>query len=358
MGLIVEPYLHWKAETVDNPLLGQQLPTHSKDYTFLRRVRTGELKVADLPSRVRHELQAHGWLVTEEAATDTRFVLNYVSLEANITCNQACYFCPVSLSKRKNSNMSLDFYEEIVKQLVPYQKTMRGVFMNHYNEPTTDPYFVERIQIVHRYGFNIGLLTNGSGLTPKRIDQIIELGGIEHLCVNLSTLDHEQYQKDRQADHLAIVLHNLTYATDHPFARNMSIVVLGEQDDRHQRNYHEIQAKFADTVFRVDYAGATSRSSYLPIGLKPTKPIQHLGGCDQTGSRVLEHLHINAYGECIICCQDYQSEYVVGDLHTETVRDVLVGERMAAARRLVYGRDNAPESFICRNCIFALKAPQ
>ena len=358
MLLIVEPYLHWKTDTVDNPLLGIQLSADSKAYTFLRRVKTGELSVADLPKRMRHKLQVHGWLLAEDAATDTRFVLNFVSIEANIACNQGCYFCPVSFAKRKDSTISLDFYEDIVRQLVPYQKTIRGVFMNHYNEPTLDPNFVERIKILHRYGFDIGLLTNGTGLTPKRIDQIIELGGIEHLCVNLSTTDHEQYRKDRQADHLSIVLRNLIYATAYPLARNMSIVVLGEQDDLHHQHYEEIQAKFADTVFRVDYAAIASRSTYLPIGLKPRTPIKHLGGCDQTGSRVLQHLHINAYGECIICCQDYQSEYVVGDLHTETLHNILVGERMAAVRRSVYGRDNAPETFICRNCIFALNAPQ
>ena len=59
-------------------------------------------------------------------------------------------------------------------------------------------------------------------------------------------------------------------------------------------------------------------------------------------------------GACIICCQDYDENYVVGDLTRASIRDVLAGEEMARIRRWTYGVEEAPADFICRTCVFAL----
>ena len=56
----------------------------------------------------------------------------------------------------------------------------------------------------------------------------------------------------------------------------------------------------------------------------------------------------------MLCCQDYHHEHVVGDLHEESLREILSGPRMALLRRWVYGMEEAPPDFMCRNCIYAL----
>ena len=45
------------------------------------------------------------------------------------------------------------------------------------------------------------MLTNGTGLTPERVDAIVEIGGLRFLSINLSTLDREQVPADRGGDH-------------------------------------------------------------------------------------------------------------------------------------------------------------
>ena len=44
----------------------------------------------------------------------------------------------------------------------------------------------------------------------------------------------------------------------------------------------------------------------------------------------------------------------VGDLTRESVVDVLRGPELARMRRMIYGLEEAPANFICRNCVFAL----
>ena len=82
-------------------------------------------------------------------------------------------------------------------------------------------------------------------------------------------------------------------------------------------------------------------------------PHARLCGCDNVGSRPLEHLHITPYGKCVFCCEDYDENYVVGDLTAQTVGEVLGGPEIAQLRRWTYGQEDAPDDFICRRCIFA-----
>jgi radical SAM protein with 4Fe4S-binding SPASM domain len=65
-------------------------------------------------------------------------------------------------------------------------------------------------------------------------------------------------------------------------------------------------------------------------------------------------VHITPHGKCVLCCQDYHDQYVIGDLNEESLKDILTGSRMALLRKWVYGVEEAPADFICRDCIYAI----
>jgi hypothetical protein len=95
------------------------------------------------------------------------------------------------------------------------------------------------------------------------------------------------------------------------------------------------------------------RAGWLDIGLRPEEKKRRLRGCDNVGSRPLQHLHITPHGTCVLCCEDYDEKYVVGDLADSTIAQVLAGPGLAQMRKWVYGIEDAPEDFICRSCVFA-----
>jgi len=125
----------------------------------------------------------------------------------------------------------------------------------------------------------------------------------------------------------------------------MDLIVLGHEDDQHKTDTEALSERFGGSFFNVRNFEIMDRAGYLPIGLKPDKPFEKLCGCNNTGSRPIEHIHINPQGQCILCCEDYDEFHKVGDLTTQTIDEVLSGEEMARLRRMVY---------ICRKCIFAL----
>ena len=178
-------------------------------------------------------------------------------------------------------------------------------------------------------------------------------GTLRYLCINLSTLDRERYATERGADHLNVVLRNLDYLKDKPLASEMRMVVLGTGNDVHAADFAAIRDRFAGSRFVVEQHVVMDRAGWLDVGLKPAEKNKRLAGCDNVGSRPLQHLHITPHGKCVLCCEDYDENYVVGDVSTSTIAEVLAGDELAKMRRWVYGVEEAPDDFMCRSCVFA-----
>ena len=348
--LVPSPFLHVEEGRVVNPLTEEILAAGDPSYAALLALRShGAAPDAEAAKTLLRGL----WAVPEATDLSRRFRLKVVSLEAHSVCNQACYFCPVSVDPRKPYYMPTEMYERIVAELSAFRDTIDGVCMINYNEPTADRRFVQQVAAIRNAGLPPAVLTNGSGLTPDRVDAILALGGLRYLSINLSTLDREEYARDRGVDQLDLVLRNMEYAQDKPLAREMDIVVLGQKDEAHRRAHAAVEARFAGTLFRVKPFEIMDRAGYLPVGQRPDRPHVRLRGCDNLGSRPLQHLHVTPQGKCVLCCEDYDEKYVVGDLARQSVREVLEGDELARLRRWSYGVEEAPADFICRKCVFA-----
>ncbi|MEM7480774.1 MAG: radical SAM protein [Acidobacteriota bacterium] len=352
--LIRNPYLHIGPEKVYNPLTDRLLEAGMPAFDALWSILRGERTAADLKLEERLALSSGGWLIAEGEDLSKRFLLKYVSLEAHTVCNQSCYFCPVSVDPREAHFMPTELYQRILGELSAFKETIEAVFMISYNEPTADRRFVDQVGMIRAVGLPPATLTNGSGLTPVRVDQLLSIGGLRFLSINISTLDRERYKKDRGADHLGKVLKNLDYVKDKPLAEQMDIVVLGTGDEVHQKDFEDLSERFAGSRFEVKHFVVNDRAGYLTIGMTGPSAEKNLCGCDYVGSRPLQHLHITPHAKCILCCQDYDETHIVGDLNESSVIEVLTGEPMAQARRRVYGLEKAPRDFICRDCRYSL----
>ncbi|MEM1203545.1 MAG: radical SAM/SPASM domain-containing protein [Acidobacteriota bacterium] len=354
-ALTPDPFLHFGDDRVYNPLTDRTLLDGEPGCAELRALKSGQARPATLDPAVLRSLTEQGWLVERSDDLDQRFLLKYVSLEAHTICNQACYFCPVSINPRKSYFMPTEKYEDILRQLAAYRDTIEGIFMINYNEPTVDKRFLDQVRSIKDAGLPPAVLTNGSGLTRKRLDAMVEMGGVRYLSINLSTLDQDTYKKDRGSGNVEQILRNLDHAKDLPVAPDMEIVVLGTGNDQHRKDHEEIQRRFAGSRFVIKSYEVMDRAGYLELGLKPSAPHPQLCGCENVGSRPLQHLHITPHAKVVLCCEDYDEHHIVGDLNRQTVDEVLRGPGLALMRRYIYGLEAAPEDFICRNCVFALK---
>ncbi|MEM7351663.1 MAG: radical SAM/SPASM domain-containing protein [Acidobacteriota bacterium] len=354
---VPEPFLHLGDGEIYNPLTDRTLRRGQPGFGALEAVVFGGAPPASLSSEDRQQLLAEGWLVSTPA-TDSedlfrRYHLRYASLETHTVCNQACYFCPVSIDPRKAYFMPTELFERLAKELAAYRDTLEGVFLMSYNEPTVDKRFVDQCQTLMDAGLAVGVNSNASGLTPAKIDALVEMGPLGFLSINLSTIDRDKYRQDRRRDHLDRVLRHLDYAKDRPVAHEMVIMVLGTGDEQHLADFEAIRQRYGSNRFDVQMERIMDRAGHLDVGLKPEAKSPRLCGCENLGSRPLQHLHITPHGQCVLCCEDYDEKYIIGDLNHSTIDDILKGDRIAQLRRWIYGVEDPPDDFICNGCIFA-----
>jgi wyosine [tRNA(Phe)-imidazoG37] synthetase (radical SAM superfamily) len=346
--VLINPYLHIDENRIYNPLTDRAITPADAEWPRVRALLDG--------GQADESLVKSGWVVPEGQDLSRQYRLKIVSLETMTTCNQKCYFCPVSIAPRPDEEMPDAMFERIVNELTDYRETIEGVFLQSYNEPTIDRRFVDHCSTLFKAGFPVAVLSNGTGLTPARVDALMRAGTLRYLCINLSAMDSEEYARDRGGDHLALVLRNLEYFKNLPIAEQMRIIVLGRGDDDQRRNFELVRERFAGSRFEVESFVTIERAHFhLDVGQRSLEIKKKLAGCELMGSRPLQHLHITPRGTCVLCCQDYDQNYVVGDLNTSTIADVLAGDEMAKMRRWVYGVDEAPDDFICRTCVFALE---
>lgn len=352
MSFQINPFLHIDPDRVYDPLTDRTLGPGDDSYERFRAFERDGVPDEALVS-VDEALVNDGWIVPAAGDLSRRHRLKIVSLEMMTTCNQKCYFCPVSIAPREDYAMPEELFLRIVEELKAFRGTLESVFLQSYNEPTLDRKFIEHCRTIIEAGLPVAVLSNGSGFTPAKTDALIAMGGLRYLCINLSTLDRERYVKDRGADHLTAVLRNLDYLKDKPLAQQMVIVVLGTGNETHQADFEAIRERFAGSRFEVRYDVVMDRAGWLDVGLKPADNSRRLAGCDNVGSRPIQHLHITPQGKCVLCCEDYDENYVVGDLTGSSIAEVLEGDELAKMRRWVYGIEEAPADFMCRNCVFA-----
>src|ERR1700730_5553287 len=231
-ALVVSPFIHYGPDRAYNPLADEMLELGQPAFEALCQFMAG----LEAPPHVLRELRERHWVAPAGTDLSQRFLLKYVSLEAHTVCNQACYFCPVSVAPREDYFMPTELYERILRELAVYRDSIEALFMINYNEPTADRRFVDQVRAIKAAGLPPAVLTNGWGLTPERIDAVVEMGGLRFLSIILSTLDRERYRRDRGGDHLGLVLKNLEQARHRNIPEQMELVVLGTGNDDHRRD--------------------------------------------------------------------------------------------------------------------------
>jgi len=347
------PWIHREDGRLFHPLTDRELLSGQPAYDALRRLAEDGRELTTL-GEIERVWLSDGWLEPVTADRSREFRLRYVSLETCSNCTQGCYFCPVGAAPRPTEFMPTELFERIIHQLTAHRDSIESVSLSNYNEPTADRRFVDQVAQIREHRLPASVLSNASGFTPAKVDAVIELGGLFYLGINISTTDRERYKKDRGKDHLPRVLEHLEYMKDKRVAETMALVVLGHNDEAHHRETEELGRRFADSNFVVRPFDIMDRAGWLDIGIGPPKPHRRLRGCDNLGSRPFEHIHITAAGRVVFCCEDYDEVHTVGDLATQSVDEVLGGDEIAKLRRWTYGVEDAPDNFICRNCLFAL----
>ena len=326
-----------------------------------------------------------------------------MQLDPNGVCNVGCWYCPVRYAgnpKHAKGHMPKELLLKILQNLVDEKSrpdglvspSFNGFYTAHYNEILLYKDLRYMLELCRQFNFRFMILSNGTTLTKDKVDLIADYqDAISGLNLNIPIFsDAELWAKrvnskpqlhKKVLDNIEYAMEKLPVWTKH---KAFSVVVngihknslwgnggwvqIGENfpidiDMEVNNGEHAKEVEYAKKLFPdlqiygnpslIDRAGLLSDvidneeaiKHYLMSG-DETKPVTGCHNGHEVGGRPFGWVHVNANGECFICCNDYDMDTTFGDFKTQTLRDFWLSDRHAEV---------IDESFktMCRGCASA-----
>lgn len=286
------------------------------------------------------------------------YKIRNLQLDPNGSCNAGCWFCPVRYvgnPEEAKNQMSPDLLEKIFYDLIIERDTgglvhnsFNGFYASHYNEVLLYKHFEELLKLARRYKLVFLVLSNGTPLTPAKTDLLIKYKDVlSGVCLNVPCFESELWSKrvnlpERMFNKL---ISNIQYFADnHPM--KMSIQVNGYNakndwtekgdnfpvdiaDEENEKQFELAKKMFPKAnVFKmfhlVDRAGHIANVITNKTAMDRHYKDKEVIGClndGENGGRPISWLHVNANGECFLCCNDYDMDVKFGDFKTQKLRD-------------------------------------
>jgi hypothetical protein len=304
-------------------------------------VDAGALEARHGPEVVRRMVRA-GWLqAPDDLCRD--YLLRTAQIEITAHCNWGCQYCPVATDPKPRKVMSMALFEEVVAKLEPHPD-IKYVTFHFFNEPSLDPHFIERVDVLARHGQRLSLASNMSALTPKKLTALVSSGVLHHLVVNLPSVDEDELRVATRSPNPRATLSNLDAAV----AAGLPITIaVNGQGPSLARNLAAVRDRYEPRGVEVVAPLTCDRAGEVGGGFGQGIHIAgRLTGC----SWPVNHAYVSVAGDLFICCNDYYQREVFGHISDGTLDEIFTGDAAVALRRRVFGVDRAPIDFPCRRC--------
>jgi hypothetical protein len=279
----------------------------------------------DAITRKAHDLRDQGFL--EYPA--------FVHMETLAVCNAACVFCPYPQLERQGVKMDDALIEKIIRDLgdIPRKQAFQ-LAPYKVSEPFIEPRLFDILELVNARLPNarISLITNGTPLTGKKIEQLRKVRSISYLNVSLNSVDPVEYEAlmklpfDRTVARLD-ALHAAKQRGDLDFPIRLTRVSGGRLPDRNFVDWVEDRypAFGAAIAHHNDWIG--EMASPQALASVPDVP------CHRWFD-----LSVTATGTVAMCCMDGQAKYPKGDARTQHLLEIYNQPHLLRFRRELISR--------------------
>lgn len=250
---------------------------------------------------------------------------------------------------------------ELVETLFSAIKEEQGNLINtdnlmiltaNYSEVLLYKHFEGMLELARKYNLRLHILTHGTPLTPEKMDILLKYPDVLNaLVLNVPAFDAATWSEytgfpikkfDTLISNITLAEQKFSY-----LGKSLKFCINGIGDDAHQKQIENAKTmfpKFDILVNHVQNRGGKLKDVIDGSVLDEGKVV----GCGDFVDRIYESMHINALGEFFICCNDYDYDYVFGDIKTSTISEIWGSEAHIDTIRKAFNG-------ICRSCRFAIE---
>jgi len=281
-------------------------------------------------------------------------------IDTTNACNFKCEFCPTSdreLLKsvgRPIGYMPYELFCKIIDDCKEFDRPIRRIDFGKDGEPLLNKRFPDMVRYAKQSGVTqmVGVATNASFLTHEMADSLVD-AGLDLIKISVEAVSNEGYAKIAKVkfDYEQLI-ERVTYLFNNRkntkvYAKIIDYGLPQADKDKFFDDFNDISDYITiDTVTgwsvvsAKDWTLGTNPSTYLDLPSFNMKEV-----CPYPFYTVA----INFDGRVSICCVDWSLATLVGDLRTESLKELWEGERMYEFRKM-HLTGNRHQNKACGDC--------
>lgn len=263
-----------------------------------------------------------------------------VGVEPTNNCNLDCVMCPRQEMTRKIGDIDLGMFKHVIDDL---KGKSEFVWLQDYGEPFLNKQIFDLIRYAKSQGLKTGISTNGTVLTDKIIEGILD-SGLDYLIFAIDGATKETYEKIRVGAKFEKVLEN---------ARRF----LAAKQKRGAKIFTVVQCIYMEAT---ENEVSAFREMWTLPGVDAVR-IRQVTYSGEKGSKfdnttknrpcywLWSNPHVKWDGTVVPCCQDVDAKHALGNVKDAPLDEIWNSEKMQKMRQLhLDGR--AGEIPLCRGC--------
>ena len=285
----------------------------------------------------------------------------FLHLDMNQECNYKCPHCIIghkSLVKEIYGDevyLNFDHYKKIIDEASEYN--CPSLSPQGYNEPFLIKNLHEYISYAHKKGFiDIMLNNNGSAITKKRSQQLLDLG-ITRLRFSLDATTPETYSKVRVGSIHLDRVKNIFDFLELKEKGNYKLPIVGVSFCKMRANEHELDDFIMEWKDKVDIV---SVQRYVPPTPKKQEYREYYSS-DQFNLEPVNEFHcVQPFQRIMIrnesitpCCVSFNKDLTLGKLGEMSIYDAWHSEKMNNLREL-HKKGEFFKNKTCKDCVEAI----
>ncbi|MBL7206069.1 MAG: radical SAM protein [Candidatus Aenigmarchaeota archaeon] len=308
-----------------------------KKYTFRK------LGIQLLTTRRLIENPLYSFFYKRNIKKKTKSRMPVLLIEPTNACNANCRTCCRADMKREIGFMPMGVYEKIVKDAV--DMGVKSITLTGFGEPFMDPKIFEKIDIAKKHDLNVVIITNGSLIGKVGVEKIVN-SGVDEISFSIDSVNKAFFEHIRRNLNYDVVEKNLmdlikTRKSKKPIVSITSVLI--DRDFKRIKNVYRKFDKIVDYIlvqFSHNWTGKQNELGSSSSGMKINKwPCPYLWW----------NLMIRWDGDVSLCCFDFDSKIVLGNVGRQSLSDIWNGEKINKMRELHLNGEKGKVD-ICKGC--------
>lgn len=299
-------------------------------------------KTISMKAKIKPRIDLEGRTKLEEVIPlETPFL---VFVDPSDVCNFKCKFCPtgnrplMKKVKRVPCFMDFDLFKKVIDDICEFEKPVKVLRLYKDGEPLLHPRFADMVRYAkqRKCALQIDTTTNASLLNPEKNLEIID-SGLDKIFISVAGLSEKSY-----VDFTGYKLNfekfveNIRHFYEHRKGCEVLIKIVGDHlSEEETKNFFDIFGDICDSIFVEHIAPCWPK-----FEMHDVVPNQEVGIYGQKIKEVqvcpyiFYSLSVNSDGKVSLCFLDWSRQLILGDLKTESFKNIWNGEVLFEYRKM------------------------